>query len=48
MGWWKFEAWKEDSEGKAVELDDGDLEHIGSLIQDGYKQGEVPDSSDDN
>lgn len=46
MGWWKLEAWKEDSNGKEVELSDYDLEHIAECIKDGYKEGEVVDGDD--
>ncbi|KKN76497.1 hypothetical protein LCGC14_0370060 [marine sediment metagenome] len=41
MGWWTFEAWKEDAEGDRVDLDEADLEHIAELIQEGYTSGEV-------
>lgn len=44
MGWWKFEAWKEDSKEHDVELDDADLEHIAEAIKEGYTSGEVADS----
>ena len=44
MGWWKLEAWKEDSKGNDAELDDADIEHIAELIKEGYTQGEVVDS----
>jgi len=47
MGWWKLEAWKEDSKGNDVELDDADLEHIAEAIKEGYTQGEVVNSDDE-
>ena len=46
MGWWKLEAWKQDSKLNDVELDDADLEHIAEAIKEGYTQGEVIDSDD--
>ena len=47
MGWWKLEAWKEDSKGNSLELDDADLEHIAEAIKEGYTQGEVVDSDEE-
>jgi len=41
MGWWKLEAWKRDSKGNEIELDDADREHIAKMIVDGCTQGEV-------
>jgi len=46
MGWWKLEAWKEDSNGNDIELDDADLEHIAGAIKEGYTQGEVVDGDE--
>lgn len=47
MGWWKLEACKQDSEGDLVELDDADLEHIAEAIKEGYTQGGVVDSDEE-
>ena len=46
MGWWKVEAWKEDSNGKDIELNDVDLEHIAEQIKEGYTQGEIVDGDE--
>ena len=43
MGWWTLEAWKHDSEGKEIDLDDCDLEHIAELIKEGFTSGQVVD-----
>jgi hypothetical protein len=40
-GWWKFKAWKQDENGKDIKLSEIDLEHISSLIKEGYTGGEV-------
>ena len=39
-GWWKLEAWKQEN-GKDVELNDVDLEHIAEMIKEGCTEGEV-------
>ena len=41
MGWWKFDAWKQDDKEKDIPLDDADLEHIAELIKEGFTEGEV-------
>ena len=44
MGWWKLEAWKENSNGETVDLNDADLQHIVESIKKGYTEGEVMDT----
>lgn len=46
MGWWRLETWKEDNEGKAIDLNDADLEHIAEQIKEGFTNGEVVDGDD--
>ncbi len=43
MGWWTLKARKEDTNGKSVELEDVDLEHIAQCIIDGCTNGEICD-----
>ncbi len=40
-GWWELKAWKQDSNGKDVELNEVDLEHIATLIKEGYTSGDI-------
>lgn len=47
MGWWKLEAWKKDSKGNDVDLSDVDLEHIADCIKQGYIEGDVIDSDEE-
>lgn len=47
MGWWKLETWKQDSEGKDIELNDVDKEHIAECIKEGYTSGGVVDGDED-
>jgi len=48
MGWWKLEAWKENGEGKDVELNDCDLEHIAEQIKEGFTSGNVCDEEEND
>ena len=44
MGWWDITYWRLDKNGKKItELEDVDLEHIATLVKEGYKGGEVND-----
>ena len=40
-GSWSLSTWLEDDKGNDVELDDTDLEHIASLVKEGYTSGEI-------
>ena len=47
MGWWKISYWRLDKNGKKItELEDCDLQHIGELIEEGYREGELNDEGD--
>lgn len=46
IGWWKLTAWKTDTNGKEVELEDDDREHIAKAIKEGYWQGEINTKED--
>ena len=46
MGYWKIEAWKQDSKGSDTELTDSDYDHIAELVKEGYSEGEIVDGDE--
>jgi len=43
MGWWRLTAWKQDTQGKDMDLTDTDRKHIADCVEEGYTSGEVVD-----
>lgn len=46
MGYWKLEAWKQNSKGQNIPLNDSDLDYIAKEIKKSYIEGEIIDGDD--
>ena len=47
MGYWKIDAWKEDSKGNKVDLTDADYDHIAEMVKEGSSEGEITDGDEE-